>query len=118
MLVKYAKEQKECWEDYLECCLFAYNTSKHESSKFTPFEVMFGHPAVLPIDAYFCTSTASLLHDKQLDYDEVEVRMLHQRKVLEVVRMNIAAAQTRQKEQYDRKHYNPDVFKPGSIVLK
>ena len=42
--------------------------------------------------------------------------MLHQRKVLEVVKMNIAAAQTRQQEQYNRKHYNPDVFKPGSIV--
>ena len=32
--------------------------------------------------------------------------------------MNIATAQTRQKEQYDRKHYNPDVLEPGSIVLK
>ena len=34
----------------LECCLFAYNTSKHESSIFTPFEVMFGRQAVLPIE--------------------------------------------------------------------
>ena len=78
----------------------------------------FGHQAVLPIDVHYCTNTASLVHDKQLDDDEVEVRMLHQRKVLEVVKMNIAAAQTRQKVQYDRKHYNPDVFEPGSIVLK
>ena len=99
MLVKYAKEQKECWEDYLKCCLLAYNTPKHESSKFTPFEVMFGCQAVLPIDVHYCTNTASLVHDKQLDDNEVEVRMLHQRKVLEVVKMNIAAAQTRQKEQ-------------------
>ena len=31
-----------------------------------------------------------------------------------MVKMNIAAAQTRKKEQYDRKHYNPDVFRwPG-----
>ena len=102
MLVKYAKEQKEFWEDYLECCLF---TSKHVSSKFTPFEVMFGCQAVLPIEVHYCTNTASavLVHDKQLDDEEVEVRMLHQRKVLEVAKLNIAAAQTRQKEQYDRK---------------
>ena len=110
MLVKYAKEQKECWEDYLECCLFAYNTSKHE--------LMFGCQAVLPIEVHCCSNTASLVDDKQLDNNDVEVRMLHQRKVSEVVKMNIAAAQTRQKEQYDRKHYNPDVFEPGSIVLK
>ena len=86
------KEQKECWVDYLECCLFAYNTSKHESSKFTPFEVLFGRQAVLPIEVHYCTNTASLVNNKQLDDDEVEVRMLHQRKVLEVVRINIAAA--------------------------
>ena len=102
----------------MECCLFAYNASKHEPSKFTPFEVTFGHQAVLTIDVHYCTNTASLVHDKQLDDDEVEVRMLHQKKVLEVVLMNIAAAQTRHKVQYDRKHYNPDVFEPGSIVLK
>lgn len=30
--------------------VYAYNTSKHESSKFTPFEVMFGRKAVLPVD--------------------------------------------------------------------
>ena len=68
MLVKCAKEQKECWEDYLECCLF---TSKYESSKFAPFEVTFGRQAVLPTDVHHCTSTAGLVHDKQLDDDEV-----------------------------------------------
>ena len=80
MLVKYAKEQKECWEDYLECCFLAYNTSKHESSKFTPFDVMFGRQAVLPIEVHYCTNTASFVHDKQLDDDEFEVRMLHHRR--------------------------------------
>ena len=50
MLVKYIEDKKECWEDYLDSCVFAYNTSKHESSKFTPYEVMFGHRALLPIE--------------------------------------------------------------------
>ena len=35
-----------------------------------------------------------------------------------MVKINIVVAQTRQKEQDDRKHNNTDVFKPGSIVLK
>ena len=47
MLVKYIEDKKECWEDY---CVFTYNTSKHESSKFTPFEVTFGRRALLPIE--------------------------------------------------------------------
>ena len=45
---------KNSWEDYLECCLFAYNTSKHESSKFISFEVMLGRQAVLPIEVHYC----------------------------------------------------------------
>ena len=31
-------------------CVFAYNTSQHESTRFTPFEIMFGCTATLPID--------------------------------------------------------------------
>ncbi|XP_065911163.1 uncharacterized protein [Dysidea avara] len=42
MLVKFVNEKKELWEDYLDTCVFAYNTSKHESSKYCPFAVMFG----------------------------------------------------------------------------
>lgn len=50
MLVKFVGEKKDSWEDYLDTCVFAYNTAKHESSKFTPFELMFSRKPVLPID--------------------------------------------------------------------
>ena len=50
MLVKFIGEKKESWEDYLDTCIYAYNTARHESSKFTPFELMFSRKAVLPID--------------------------------------------------------------------
>ena len=38
------------WDDLLDTCIYAYNTSVHESTSFTHFEVMFGHKAILPID--------------------------------------------------------------------
>ena len=50
MLVKFIDSKKESWEDYLDTCVYAYNSAKHESSKFSPFEVMFGRKAVLPVD--------------------------------------------------------------------
>ena len=50
MLVKFVADKKESWADYLDLCVYAYNSSRHESSKFSPFEVMFGRRAVLPVD--------------------------------------------------------------------
>lgn len=51
MIVKFVGERKESWEDYLDTCVYAYNnTSRHESLKFSPFELMFGRKAVLPIE--------------------------------------------------------------------
>ena len=50
LLCKYIQEKKEKWDVYLDTCSFAYDTSKHESTKFTPFEIMFGRKAILPLD--------------------------------------------------------------------
>ena len=70
MLVKFSNESKENWDEYLDTCVFAYNTAryctcrfinfvhtlyfhmslKHESSLFTPFEIIFGRRAIHPVD--------------------------------------------------------------------
>ena len=41
--------KEELWDEYLDSCVFAYNTSSHESSLLSPFEVMFGRKAIIPI---------------------------------------------------------------------
>ena len=50
MLVKFVNTRKSEWNRFLDTCVFAYNTSRHKSTKFTPFEVMFNRTATLPID--------------------------------------------------------------------
>ena len=50
MLVKAITGQKELCNELIDSAVFAYNTSCHESSCYAPFEVMFGHKTVLPID--------------------------------------------------------------------
>ena len=50
MLIKFVGQNKSTWSDYLDTCVFAYNTSQQDSTKFTPFELMFGRQATLPID--------------------------------------------------------------------
>ena len=48
----------------------------------------------------------------------LEEIMQQRRKRLESVKENIVIAQRRQKQQYDRKHSNPEVFAMGALVLK
>lgn len=50
MLIKFIESKKDAWEDHLDACVYAYNTARHESSQFTPFELMFSRKAVLPVD--------------------------------------------------------------------
>ncbi len=118
MLIKFVGEKKEVWQDYLDTCVFAYNTSIHESSKYSPFEVMFYRKAVLPVDFISTTKQCSeenlddCLNKSHSQFTEAR------KKQLENVKANIVIAQARQKQQYDRKHCNLEAFKVGSIVLK
>ena len=49
---------------------------------------------------------------------EAEVNMKAIQEMLEEARSNILYAQQKQKEAYDRKHFVPECFKVGSVVLK
>jgi len=117
MLVKFVTEKKELWEDYLDTCVFAYNTSKHESSKYCPFSVMFGRQALLPVQIQSPKEEDTAQHFN--DNDEViEQHFMHQTKVAQIVKENILTAQKHQKQTYDRKHYDPATCKVGTLVLR
>ncbi len=61
MLTKFIENKKSSWEDFLDTCIYAYNTAVHESSRFTPYELMFGRKAVLPIDLKFGGEASDIL---------------------------------------------------------
>ena len=50
MIIKFIKDNKVSWDEFLDTCIFAYNTAEHESTKFIPFELMFGRKPVLPVE--------------------------------------------------------------------
>jgi len=36
------------WDEWLSYAMFTYNTTSHTATGFTPFELMYGHQAILP----------------------------------------------------------------------
>ena len=118
MLVKFIDKKKESWEDYLDTCVYAYNTSKHESSKYSPFEVMFGRQAVLPVDLNVAKRCSEPLQMESIDDELLQSQIERIQARLESVKANILKAQQKQKEQYDRKHCKPEVYKIGAHVWK
>ena len=77
MLVKFARDDKTTWDEHLDHCMFAYNTSRHDSSLFSPFEVMFGRKAVLPIELEY-EKDGSVLLEAYLQEPPVSVIKLSQ----------------------------------------
>ena len=41
-LVKFVNDNQDDWDAHIKSILYAYRTSKNDSTKFTPFELMFG----------------------------------------------------------------------------
>ena len=48
-LLKYINDQENDWDEHLGEFLFSYRTSVHASTRYTPFYIMFGREAILPI---------------------------------------------------------------------
>ena len=50
ILAKYAEQHHGEWDTYLTSALFTYWTTQQGTTKFEPFELLYGRKAVLPID--------------------------------------------------------------------
>ena len=98
MLATTTKNHPFDWEDQLRKVCMAYNTSVHSSTGFTPFYLMFGRQANLPIDLMYGTGDSTELQAH--DYAENLKRGLQRAYQLE--RERLGAVHERHKACYDR----------------
>ena len=120
MLVKVCHAKKAEWDECLDSCVYAYNTSVHESTCFTPFEIMYGRKAVLPIDIE--------MDDRKIEdivavnegdnNDAINIMTEKRIEILVAAKLNVVKAQQKQKRLYDKKHARPCGFEVDDLVLK
>ena len=50
MLACFVNEHQNDWDEYLQYLAFAYNTSTHATTNYTPYEVVYGRKPKIPLD--------------------------------------------------------------------
>lgn len=105
-LKMYCKETN--WDSWLRFALFSYNTSKHESTGFTPHELIFGKKARIPSE--FANEEIPLTYNmflKTLSDKLVETQTS--------ARQRLQLAKERSKKYYDEK-LNIQKYQVGEMV--
>lgn len=90
--------------------MFNYN-SVHETTKHTPYELVFGKIARIPSNEQLA------LEDKLANYDDYLINLVTQLHTIQSnARENVIEAKHKSKKIYDKK-VNPRIFRPGDHVF-
>jgi hypothetical protein len=100
------------WDAFLPYVLFAYRTAPHESTRETPFFLLYGRDARLPFPDIIRSQRINYAVDH--DYKAEMMARLHH--AFTGVRENLLKAAIQRKEYYDRKAEEPP-FRIGDLVL-
>ena len=101
MLGTLEPEKKPDWKKYIQPLVYAYNCTRHETTKYAPFELMFGRKPKLPIDRKF---ESALEDETSLSMDEYLVELKNRIKhARDTVERHVVKAKDKQKKFYDRK---------------
>lgn len=104
---------KPRWPEHVDTMTHAYNCTRHDSTGYTPYYLMFGRHPRLPVDLAFGLST----NEEPCGYSEY-VQTLHDSLAHAYARADQTSrhAKEQQKKHYDRKAKS-QAFSPGDRVL-
>jgi len=114
VLIEYLKTQiirETEWDEHIPLAMFSYNTSVHESTKYSPFQLVFGRLPRTP------ASNPPLEENTDITYTQYLTDLFNNlQDTQEDARENLIASKTRSKRYYDRR-INPQNFQVGSHVF-
>src|SRR5436305_9750067 len=95
-LTRTAADHLDDWDKYIAPILFAYRTSKHSTTKVTPFYLVYGREAKLPIDDSKIEEERSIVQHIFTQLDVLLIARNH-------VQRTIKSAQDKQKDLHNRR---------------
>ena len=119
-IVKLMNAHSDDWDLNIDPVLFAMRTSVQETTKYSPFFLMYGREARFPIEAEKIPTSENVLPSSSDEIDDIIARL---RAVKEAsfsrASENIKASQERQKKQYrKRKGLRKTQLQEGDLVLR
>jgi hypothetical protein len=107
MLALYVKNNQKDWDLFIPYLVFAYNTARQDSTKYSPFYLVYGRDPVLPID--ICLNLPKVFFEiEDISSRFIEARIL--------VKQSVLDSRRRQIESYNKRHRNI-TFEIGDKVL-
>ena len=102
MLSKYVKTNQTDWDRFLDGIVLAYNTTPHETTQISPYRLVFGKEAKLPIN--IMTEDEKNITSGKEENRAVYVRELQEKltAIHELARENTKKSSQRQKNYFDR----------------
>ncbi len=108
MISMYVNTLHNDWDEYLDYITFAYNTSRHASTGMTPFLLLYGREALLPVDVALGANPNPVT--------EVEKFTSRFNNIYEIVKRRMLMIHAAQKRRYDRGR-KQKTFNVGDLVL-
>ena len=115
MLSMYVNSYHNDWDGLIDFVTFAYNTSRQETTGVSPFLLLYGREAVLPIDVALGNNPEKGVGDGDPD-ESVRTLTAKLSQIREEVKERMAAIQAKQKKRYDRRRRQAS-FAEGELVL-
>lgn len=106
MLLFYVSTNQKDWDLYVQLTCFSYNTSRQQTTRHTPFYLMYGREARLPIDATLLPETTTVPGVEQLLNRVQQCRRDVQRTI----------HREQQKQRYDLRHRHVR-YEEGYMVM-
>ncbi|XP_052098324.1 uncharacterized protein LOC127733081 [Mytilus californianus] len=115
MLGTLEKDKKTDWKSYIGPIVHAYNSTKHDTTGFTPFQLMFGRQPKLPVDLAFGIDS-----DREPKIMTKYVEDLRQKlkKSYQLASSAAEKSQGKQKQAYDIRVKGAILHKDDRVLVK